>query len=73
MNLPARRQGTWGGAVASKKTIVKVEPKVNVIDFSFGTQTYQIDPKRQKVYRRFVEIETGRASTIYASWRASTL
>jgi hypothetical protein len=59
--------------VASKKTIVKVEPKVNVIDFSFGTQTYQIDPKRQKVYRRFVEIETGRASTIYASWRASTL
>jgi hypothetical protein len=60
-----------GGAVASKKTTVKAEPKVNVIDYSFGTQTYQIDPKRQKVYRRFVEIETGRASTIFASWRAS--
>jgi hypothetical protein len=44
---------------------------VNVINYSFGTQTYQIDPKRQKVYRRFVEIETGRASTIFASWRAS--
>ena len=59
--------------MASKKTTVKVEPKVKVIDFSFGTQTYQIDPKRQKVYRRFVEIETGRASTIFASWRASNV
>lgn len=59
--------------MASKKTTAKVEPKVKVLDFSFGAQTYQIDPERQKVYRRFVEIETGRASTIYASWRASTL
>jgi len=25
------------------------------------------------VYRRFVEIETGRASTIFASWRASNI
>ena len=57
--------------MASKKTTAKVEPKVQVINYSFGTQTYQIDPERQKVYRRFVEIETGRASTIFASWRAS--
>ncbi len=57
--------------MASRKTTAKVEPKHKVIDFSFGTQTYQIDPDRQKVYRRFVEIETGRASTIFASWRAS--
>jgi len=59
--------------VAIKKATVKVEPKIRVIDYSYGTQTYQIDPERQKVYRRFVEIETGRASTIYASWRASTV
>ena len=59
--------------MASKKTTVKVEPKVNVIDYSFGTHTYQIDPEKQKVYRRFVEIETGRASTIFASWRASNV
>ena len=58
--------------MASKKTTAKVEPKAKVIDYSFGTQTYQIDPQRQKVYRRFVEIETGRASTIFASWRASS-
>ena len=57
--------------MARKKTTIKVEPKVQVINYSFGTQTYQIDPKRQKVYRRLVEIETGRASTIFASWRAS--
>jgi hypothetical protein len=59
--------------VAKKKATLKVEPKVNVVDYSFGTQTYQIDPERQKVYRRFVEIETGRASTIFASWRASNV
>ena len=59
--------------MASKKTTVKVVPKAKVIDYSFGTHTYQIDPERQKVYRRFVEIETGRASTIFASWRASNV
>ena len=42
--------------MASKKTTVKVEPKVNVIDYSFGTQTYQIDPTRQKAIReRFTD------------------
>jgi len=59
--------------VASKKPTAKVETKPKVVDYSYGTQTYQIDPDRQKVYRRFVEIETGRASTIFASWRASTV
>ena len=58
--------------MASKKAIAKVQPKIQVITYSYGTQTYQIDPERHKVYRRFVEIETGRASAIFASWRAST-
>lgn len=62
-----------GGTVASKKATVKEESIVKIVDFSFGAQTYQIDPDRQKVYRRFVEIETGRASTIFASWRASNV
>jgi hypothetical protein len=55
---------------ATTKVEPKVEPKVKVVDYSFGAQTYQIDTEKQKVYRRFVEIETGRASTIFASWRA---
>jgi hypothetical protein len=59
--------------VGKKKAVAKVEPKVKVVTYSVGTQTYQIDPERQKVYRRFVEIETGRASTIFASWRASNI
>ena len=50
---------------------VEEPAKLAVIDFSFGRETYQIDTDRHKVYRRFVEIETSRASTIYASWRAS--
>ncbi len=56
--------------MAKKKATTKVEPKINVVNYTLGAQTYQIDTERQKVYRRFVEIETGRASTIYASWRA---
>lgn len=59
--------------MASKKPAAKAEPKIKVVDYSYGTHTYEIDPERQKVYRRFVEIETGRASTIFASWRASNV
>ena len=60
-----------GCGVATKKSVKKEEPKLHVIDFSFGSHTYQIDTERQKVYRRFVEIETSRAATIYSNWRAS--
>lgn len=55
----------------SKKKQTKSEPKVHVINFSFGARTYQIDPSRHKVYRQFVEIETSKAATIYSSWRAA--
>ena len=58
-----------GRDVGRKK--VEEPVKAVVIDYSFGRETYQIDTDRHKVYRRFVEIETARASTIYASWRAS--
>jgi len=60
------------GKVTAKVT-AKVTVRVAVVNYSYGTQTYQIDPERQKVYRQFVEIETGRASTIFASWRAHNL
>ena len=61
-----------GCFVAVRKSVKKEEPKLHVIDFSIGSLTYQIDTERQKVYRRFVEIETSRAATIYSTWRAST-
>lgn len=48
----------------------KTESKLSVVTYSVGESTYQIDPERQKVYRRFVEIETSKAFEIYASWRA---
>jgi len=57
--------------VSTKKTKASVQPKVRVVDYSFGSRTYQIDTERHKVYRQFVEIESARASTIFASWRAS--
>ena len=46
---------------------------VRIVSFDFQEHTYQIDPKRQKVYRRFVEIETAKAFEIYAHWRSSQL
>ena len=57
--------------MAKKKPAVKAEPKVHVINYDFGSHTYQIDTERQKVYRRFVEIETSKAATIYSNWRMS--
>jgi hypothetical protein len=57
--------------VAKKKQATKSQPKLHVVDYSFGSHTYQIDTERQKVYRRFVEIETARAATIFSNWRAS--
>lgn len=57
--------------MAKKKQGRQEESKVRVIDYSFGSHVYQIDTERQKVYRRFVEIETSKAATIYSNWRAA--
>jgi hypothetical protein len=59
--------------VPAKTSRRKPEPKVVVVNFSLGDRTYQIDPERQKVYQRFVEIESARASTIYSMWRSQNL
>ena len=44
-----------------------VQPR-SFVDFEVGKVTYQIDPQRRKVYRRFVEVETSRASQIMADF-----
>jgi hypothetical protein len=41
------------------------------VKFQFQDRTYEIDPEARKVYRRFVEIETAKASEILSTWRAS--
>ena len=51
----------------------KTHVPVPVVNYAFGDRTYQIDTKRQKVYRQFVEIETSRAAEIFASWRAQNV
>jgi len=48
----------------------KGETQASVVNFTFGDRTYQIDPQRQKVYRRFVEIETSKAFEIFSRWRS---
>lgn len=45
-------------------------PVARMVDFDFGDRTYQIDLHQQKVYRRFVEIETAKAFEILTTWRS---
>jgi hypothetical protein len=55
----------------SRKRVSEVESKI--VHFDFQQRTYEIDPQRRKVYRRFVEIETSKANEIFTVWKASTL
>ena len=55
--------------MARKRTKKNSEPSP-IISFTFEDRTYQIDPSRKKVYRRFVEIETSRAAAIFSVWRS---
>ena len=54
----------------ARKRVTTEQPDSILVDFDFEDKIYQIDTERRKVYRRFVEIETSRASTIMLSWRA---
>lgn len=56
--------------MAPKKNVEM--PTRPIVNFSFGDRTYQIDPGRNKVYRRFVEIETAKAFEILSTWRSQT-
>ncbi len=57
---------------ATRKSKTKAVPPTPIVSFDFEDRTYQIDPARHKVYRRFVEIETSKASQIFSTWRAAT-
>lgn len=52
------------------KRVSKKNERNRIVNFALDDHTYQIDPERRKVYRRFVEIETSRASQIISMWRA---
>ena len=54
----------------ARKLTARTPQQTPIVNFSFQERTYQIDPGRKKVYRRFVEIETAKASEILSFWRA---
>lgn len=58
--------------MATKKTLQIPIPSRSIVNFNVGDRTYQIDPGKKKVYRRFVEIETAKAFEILSSWRSQT-
>jgi hypothetical protein len=53
-----------------RKATRRVQDSNPFVNFSHNDHTYQIDPERRKVYRRFVEIETAKAAEIFSSWRS---
>ena len=59
--------------MARKRKLSLSLPRPNYVDFDFENRTYQIDPEAKKVYRRFVEIETSRASHILSVWRSAAV
>ena len=54
----------------ARKRTARTPQQTPIVNFSFQERTYQIDPGRKKVYRRFVEIETSKACEILSIWRA---
>ena len=53
-----------------RKKAMPIQVDFKLVDFAFENRTYQIDPDHNKVYRRFVEIETSKSSQILMNWRA---
>ena len=49
-----------------------VEPG-RIVSVDFENRTYQVDLQQKKVYRRFVEIETSKASQVLSFWRANEI
>ena len=56
-----------------RKATRRVQDSSPFVSFSHNDNTYQIDPERRKVYRRFVEIETAKAAEIFSSWRSQNV
>ena len=57
----------------AKRTTRSDRTPAKIVDFDFEDRTYQIDPDRQKVYRKFVEIETAKAFEIFTVWRGQNV
>ena len=53
-----------------RKKLLPMQVDFKLVDFAFENRMYQIDPDHNKVYRRFVEIETSKSSQILMTWRA---
>lgn len=57
-----------------KRVSQKSQPsaaKNGMIDFNYGNTLYQIDPKRRKVYRRWIEVETSKTFLIMGAFNSS--
>jgi hypothetical protein len=51
----------------------KIVAPGKIVSVDFENRTYQVDPSQKKVYRRFVEIETSKASQVLSFWRENEI
>jgi hypothetical protein len=42
----------------------------SVVEFAYDNTSYQIDPQRRKVYRKWIEVESARTYRIMSAWSA---
>jgi hypothetical protein len=52
------------------KRIAKAESAGRIVDFAYDNTSYQIDPQRRKVYRKWIEVESARTYLIISAWSA---
>jgi hypothetical protein len=53
-----------------KKGTQKRQPLPSIVEFAYDNTSYQIDPLRRKVYRKWVEVESARTYLIMSAWSA---
>ena len=51
-----------------KKGTQKRQALPSIVEFAYDNTSYQIDPQRRKVYRKWVEVESARTYLIMSAW-----
>ncbi|MCI0566855.1 MAG: hypothetical protein L0170_15575 [Acidobacteria bacterium] len=53
-----------------KGTPKRPVPVTSIVEFAYDNTSYQIDPERRKVYRKWIEVESARTYLIMSAWSA---
>ena len=51
-----------------RRTEKRSTTEPGIVEFAYDNTSYQIDTKRRKVYRKWVEVESARTYLIMSAW-----